>query len=853
MPRMLNLSKRINSFDEVALPVTLDAALAEANRCLLCEDAPCETGCPTRVQVRDFIRRVRFEDFAGAYRVIAEHNVLAGSTARVCDTCHQCAERCTRARIDRPIDIGGLQRFAADWAREHGLFLEAPSTGPGAGGERRQQRVAVVGAGPAGLSCAAELARLGYAVELFEREAVAGGTIRHGVPSFRLPGEVVAFEVETVKRLGVELRCGQAVSDPRALLASGHAAVFLGVGLDRVQPLGVPGEELPGVFDSRTFLKRARDGSLPPLGDQVVVVGGGDTAIDCATVARRLTPGNVTVLYRRGDREMPARPEEITAAREEGIDFRLFHAPLRVEGDGKVERLVLRPAVMPVRSGEGRARPQAVEGADYAIPATCVVTATGTALDVEALAALGVKLEDGRVLADEWMETSVPGLFVGGDAAGGRYTVVDAVAHGRRAAFGIHRKLTGQALEVNRRYRHRVPKHVDLSTECCGVRFPNPFVLAAAPPSDELDMVRDAFRAGWAGAVLKTTSVEGTPVPLKYPMMEAAHLGANRIQALTNIDLISEHHVDEIERRVRALKAEFPDRVVIPSIMGAKKEDWQSLVVRLEAAGADMIECSFSCPQGTLGSRPGFMLGQDPDLVRTVAGWVKQAARRIPVVIKITPQVADIVAVAQAVKDSGADGICASNTIPSLIGVDLDSWRPRPTVEGRTSYGGLSGPAIRPISLRNISEITKNVPIDVSGTGGPVTWRDALEFLLVGVKNVQFCTAVMQYGYGIIDDLIDGLGGYLAGRGLTSVRQLIGGALPAVGTHDELTYGRRVVSHIDRDLCVGCLRCLVSCRDGGHRAISAGTDRVPVVDEERCVGCNFCSLVCPVAGAIRIS
>ncbi|MBN2448264.1 MAG: tRNA-dihydrouridine synthase, partial [Phycisphaerae bacterium] len=264
----------------------------------------------------------------------------------------------------------------------------------------------------------------------------------------------------------------------------------------------------------------------------------------------------------------------------------------------------------------------------------------------------------------------------------------------------------------------------DLTTEFCGVRFPNPFLLSAAPPSDDLDMVRAAFEAGWGGAVLKTTSVETEAVDLVYPMMSAIHYGRERIIGLGNIDLISEHHIDVVEQRAATLKREYPDRVVSVSIMGSKKEEWQTLVKRLEAAGVDIIECSFSCPQGSMGEEPGAMLAQSIDATERVAGWVKEAAQRCPVVIKITPQVTSIVKVAEAVKRGGADAICAANTIPSLMGVDVDTLVPFPNVQGRSTYSGLSGPATKPITLRTLAEISKHVDIPITATGGPTTWRD---------------------------------------------------------------------------------------------------------------------------------
>lgn len=386
---------------------------------------------------------------------------------------------------------------------------------------------------------------------------------------------------------------------------------------------------------------------------------------------------------------------------------------------------------------------------------------------------------------------------------------------------------------------------IDLSVNFCGLRFPNPFILSAAPPSDDPDMLRRSFEAGWAGAVLKTTSIESNPVALKYPMMSATSLGPQRIASLGNIDLISEHHIDRVEERVRTLKDEYPDRIVAASIMGSRQEDWETLVRRLETAGVDFIECSFSCPQGSMGEKPGAMLSQSIEATERVTRWVKEAAVRVPIVIKITPQVADITEVAQAVKRGGADAICASNTIPSLTGIELPGLIPMPAVGEISTYSGLSGPAIKPITLRTIAEVARSTGMPITGTGGPVTWRDAVEFMLVGAGTVQFATAVMHYGFDIIDDLTDGLAIFLEETGLESPSELVGAALGRIADHDALPGDLKIRSSLIEKRCTRCDVCFVACRDGGHGAIDIGPDRLPRIDETKCVGCGLCPTVCP--------
>lgn len=391
----------------------------------------------------------------------------------------------------------------------------------------------------------------------------------------------------------------------------------------------------------------------------------------------------------------------------------------------------------------------------------------------------------------------------------------------------------------------------DLSYDFLGLRFENPFILAAAPSTDNLEMVRRAFRMGWAGAILKTTSVEGTRVDLAYPMMSSFKHDGRHLFGMGNIDLISEHHIETVEHNVRILKQEFPGKVVAASIMAGRKEDWQRLVERLEAAGADFIECSFSCPQGNIGEDPGKMLAQSCTATELTARWVKEAARRVPVSIKITPHVTDIVEVANAVKRSGADAITASNSLQALMGVDIRTFVPYPRLSGRSTYSGLTGPAIKPITLKTISDIARNVDMPILGTGGASTWSDAVEFMAVGAGVVQYCTAVMHHGFRIIEDLTSGMAHYLDEMNFDSVTDIHRKALPHIATHDELPR-RTVRSHINDALCIHCEACYVACRDGAHMAIDRRPGRIPVVSEERCVGCGLCEFVCPVEGCISM-
>jgi dihydropyrimidine dehydrogenase (NAD+) subunit PreA len=391
-----------------------------------------------------------------------------------------------------------------------------------------------------------------------------------------------------------------------------------------------------------------------------------------------------------------------------------------------------------------------------------------------------------------------------------------------------------------------------LSYKFLGIGLENPFILSAAPSTDELSIARRGLEAGWAGLILKTTSMTGTKVDLAYPMM-SSFSSDGRLLGMGNIDLISAYHIDEVTRRVSVLKKEYPNKMIAASIMSGSKEGWQTLVKALKDAGADLIECSFSCPQGNIGEDPGKMLAQSESATERAAGWVKEAAGSLPVLIKITPQVMDIVGIVKAVQRAGCDGVTASNSVPALMGIDIDTLTPIPGVGGFSTYSGLTGQAIKPVTLRTVAEIARNVPgMVISGNGGISTWRDSIELLAVGASNVQICTAVMLHGFDIIRDLTSGLETYLADKGYKSVSDLVGIALPHLTDHDSLPR-QKVQSFVVDEKCIGCGRCFVACRDGGHEAISWNYDkRLPEISREKCVGCGLCILTQPVAGCLEL-
>jgi dihydropyrimidine dehydrogenase (NAD+) subunit PreA len=422
----------------------------------------------------------------------------------------------------------------------------------------------------------------------------------------------------------------------------------------------------------------------------------------------------------------------------------------------------------------------------------------------------------------------------------------------------------------------------DLTTRCAGISAPNPFWLASGPPSNCGDQVKRAFDAGWGGAVWKTI---GEPIVNVSSRYSSVDWNGQRMMGLNNIELITDRPIEVNFREIAEVKKQYPKHAVVASLMvESRREAWHEIVRRAEDAGADGLELNFGCPHGMSERGMGSAVGQVPEYTRLITGWVKEIART-PVLVKLTPNVGDIRAIGRAAKSGGADGLSAINTLNSITGVDLDTFTPRPGVGGKSSHGGYCGPAVKPIALHMVQQLAGDPEcgLPVSGIGGISGWREAAEFLLLGCSSLQVCTAVMHYGYRVVEDMLDGLSNWMDEKGFATLEDFRGRSLPRITEWKHLDLNYKIVARIHADLCIGCDLCYIACWDGAHQCIhvdGAGTPeglvaqsrrrptqtptvvavdtahtpavRIPRIDEVACVGCNLCWLVCPVEGCITM-
>lgn len=435
-----------------------------------------------------------------------------------------------------------------------------------------------------------------------------------------------------------------------------------------------------------------------------------------------------------------------------------------------------------------------------------------------------------------------------------------------------------------------------------GIRSPNPFWLASAPPTNCGEQVMRAFDAGWGGAVWKTI---GEPVVNVSSRYSSTDWNGQRMMGFNNIELISDRPVEVNLREIYEVKKKYPHHAVIASLMvESKRETWHDIVSRAEEAGADGLELNFGCPHGMSERGMGSAVGQVPEYTEMITAWVKEKART-PVLVKLTPNITDIRTVARAAKRGGADGLSAINTINSITGIDLNTLVPRPNVDGYSSHGGYCGPAVRPIALNMVQQLQSDPAslLPLSGIGGIGRWQDAAEFILLGCDTVQVCTAAMHHGYRIVEDMIDGLRNWMIEKGYAGLGDFRGMSLPHIREWKDLNLNYKIVARIDENKCIGCDLCYIACWDGAHQCIhldrtsmpisgnagphpkpadveasshakismtpipkldsaaAASSDRethrtplarIPRVDETECVGCNLCALVCPVDDCITM-
>src|SRR5271163_2033110 len=439
-----------------------------------------------------------------------------------------------------------------------------------------------------------------------------------------------------------------------------------------------------------------------------------------------------------------------------------------------------------------------------------------------------------------------------------------------------------RASALPRGWRPNLPElKPTLATTFCGIPCLNPFWLASAPPTNCGEQIMRAFDAGWGGAVWKTIGEPITNVSSRYSSID---WDGRRMMGFNNIELISDRPIEVNLREIREVKKRYPKHVVIASLMvESKRETWHEIVQRAEDAGADGLELNFGCPHGMSERGMGSAVGQVPEYTEMITSWVKEKART-PVLVKLTPNITDIRMAARAAKRAGADGLSAINTINSITGIDLNTFEPRPMVDGKSSHGGYCGPAVKPIALNMIQSVMadETAALPMSGIGGISNWQDAAEFFLLGCGTVQVCTAAMHYGYRIVEDMIDGLSNWMDEKGFATVASFRGLSVPRVTEWKHLDLNHRIVSRINPDKCIGCDLCYIACWDGAHQCIHidghikpaalesarrskvvttpiaklyaaayAGNGptpahRIPKVDEAECVGCNLCWLVCPV-------
>ncbi|HLO29273.1 MAG TPA: FAD-dependent oxidoreductase, partial [Anaerolineales bacterium] len=784
----------------------------ELLRCEYCEEKPCTKACPVNCSPFDFIMAARLGNPSDIQRSAAEimrSNPLGGVCGLVCPD-RFCMAACSRKKFDGSINIPKVQATLVETAKRLGGIPEFATPSPNG------KKVAVIGGGPAGLGVASALGQLGYAVDIFEGRDRLGGMMNL-IPDQRLDKNVVQSDIEFLLSLGaINAKTGVQVQDPKQLLARGYDAVCVTAGLWKPIELGIENENL-----AIKMVDLLADKAAFKFEGRVAIIGGGATAVDCAITAKERGAAHVELFMLEKLSEMP-----LTAAeRQELVEH-------DIEVNGRIRISKIRAAGRTVVGIETK-KVQLPEGQIFKPANIRDVDGTeGVRTDFNAVVmAIGMRSSMAREQAQ--------GLFYAGDTANGPTTVVEAVASGKNTALEIDAYLKKQARpEINKVTKSYFampgynPVPVSLETDFFGQVIHSPYLLSASPLTDGFDQMNKAYQHGWAGGVMKT-AFDNVPIHIPSEYMFT-------FNALTygNADNVSGHPLDRVCREVEQLIKQWPDRLTMASTGGPvtghddnDRRGWQSNTRKLEACGVMGIEYSLSCPQGGDGTE-GDIVSQNAALTAKIIDWIMEVGSPdIPKLFKLTAAVTSIVPILRAIRKvldkypEKKAGITLANSFPTL------AFRPaigRVWEEGVVT--GMSGDGVTPISYLTLANAVPE-GIEISGNGGPMTYKAAMDFLALGVKTVQFCTIATKYGYGIVRDLESGTAFLMQERGIRNMKELIGIAQPHPITDFMALSPVKKISAFNYDLCTSCGNC-ARCP---YLAIQLDEKGQPHSDPARCI------------------
>ncbi|MDD2229912.1 MAG: FAD-dependent oxidoreductase [Candidatus Cloacimonetes bacterium] len=807
--------------------ILTDAQLmSEIRRCEYCENKPCKTACPCDCSPADFMMAAaggRPSDFKRAAGIILASNPLGGICGNVCPDYH-CVQACSREKFDSPILIPAVQAAIVRKARELGEVPEFTPPAPNG------KRIAVVGAGPAGIGAAVSLVQFGYETQIFDTEPLGGQV--NLIPAERMEAGVLLSDLFYLTETFNINVTKQEIVEPASLLKEGFAAVIVAGGLNQPIRLNIPGDET-AIYG---FDVLKNPGCYLFEGKRIALVGGA-IAADQALLAARGNAAHVELITLEAFSEMPLSNHEKETLIEAGVAFTHRTRISEIVNEGhKIIGIKTKPVSLPKGESFHPSKIKDEAGSTELFrPFDTVIIAVGNRPP---------------------FREAATGVYHCGDMANGPTTVVEAVASGKNTAMQVDAELrkidfTTPEKAVKSCYpvlgwkKHPVP----LTTDFFGRTIDSPFILSAAPPTDGYEQMKLAYEAGWAGGIMKT-SFDNLDIHIPGEYM---FTWGDKNKTFANCDNVSDHPIDRVCEEIGRLIKEYPAKLTMASTGGpvtgddeSDKAGWQANTRKLENAGAMGIEYSLSCPQGGDGTH-GDIVAQDPVLTAKIIDWVMQISNPdIPKLFKLTGAVTAIYPIIAAVKEvldrypGKKAGVTLANTFPTL------GFREREEGWDEAIIVGMSGEGALPISYLSLARAGK-MGVFVSGNGGAMSYMDAANFLALGAGNVQFCTIVEKYGYGIIDELKLGLSHLLEAKGLKSVTELIGYAQPNPVTDFMDLPKKSKSSSLIRELCVQCGNC-TRCP---YLAITLDDEGYPKIDTDKCVGCSLCVQLC-FAGALEM-